>query len=145
MRTFAATSVSSLVAAGAVSEPDAVRRLVGRLGLGPRPGELDTALRAGFAATLTRLTSPTGTDAGVTATPVPALSPTNRLGGKPVGAAAVAARRAPRQALVEQGRGLGVWWLDRMTAVGEPFPERMAWFWHGHFATSLTLVPDLDD
>jgi uncharacterized protein (DUF1800 family) len=121
-------------------EHDAVRRLVQRLGLGPRPGELATAGRAGFTATLAMLTTPSGADPGLAATPVPSLSPTRRLGGRPVGAEALAARKAQRRALAGQARALGVWWLDRMAAVDEPFAERMAWFWHGHFATSVQKV-----
>ena len=33
-----------------------------------------------------------------------------------------------------------VWWLDRMAAVTAPTPERLTWFWHGHFATSEEKV-----
>jgi len=123
-----------------LAEQDAVRRRVGRLGLGPKPRELEVASRAGFAGTLATLTTAVGADAGVAATPVPALGPTTRLGGKSVGAAAVAARRAQHQALAAEGRALGVWWLDRVAAVDAPYPERMTWFWHGHFATSIQKV-----
>jgi uncharacterized protein (DUF1800 family) len=119
-----------------ISEADAVRRLLGRLGLGPRPGEVDAAAKAGFAATLTALTTPSSADAGVAATPVPALGVTNRLGK----GADIGARKAQRQALASEGRQLGQWWLDRMAAVDAPFPERMAWFWHTHFATSIQKV-----
>ncbi|MGH3669963.1 MAG: DUF1800 family protein [Pseudonocardiaceae bacterium] len=137
----ASLGVKRLVSGGAVlAEQDVVRRLVGRLGLGPKPGELDVAIRAGFTGTLAALTTPVGADGGAEATPVPALGPTTRARGKPVGATAVAARRAQRQALVAQGRALGVWWLDRMAAVDAPHPERMTWFWHGHFATSIQKV-----
>ncbi|MDQ2881118.1 MAG: DUF1800 domain-containing protein [Actinomycetota bacterium] len=146
MSTHTITSASTypsnrLVSRGAVlAEQDAVRRLVGRLGLGPKPGELEVAGRVGFVGTLAALTTAVGADAGAAATPVPALGPTTRSGGKPVGAAAVAVRRAQRQALAAEGRALGVWWLDRMAAVDAPYPERMTWFWHGHFATSIQKV-----
>src|SRR5690349_6769421 len=80
-----------------IGERDAVRRLLQRLGLGPRRGELDTATAAGFDATLDALTAP-GPDAGAAATPTPAF------------------------------------------AADRPFPERMTWFWHGHFATSIQKV-----
>lgn len=132
-----AVSVASpVVGGGVISEPDAVRRLVDRLGLGPRRGELGGALAAGFAATLDTLTTPPGSDPGVAATPVPALGPTTRVGK----AGDIAARKAQNQALSAQGRALGVWWLDRMAAVEAPFPERMTWFWHTHFATSIQKV-----
>jgi len=32
------------------------------------------------------------------------------------------------------------WWLDRMTDIGRPFLERMAFFWHGHFCSSWRKV-----
>lgn len=119
-----------------MSERDVVRRLLDRLGLGPRPGEVDAAAKAGFAATLTALTTPSAADAGVAATPVPALGATTRVGRT----AAIEVRKAQRQALATEGRQLGVWWLDRMAAVDAPLPERMTWFWHTHFATSIQKV-----
>lgn len=117
-----------------IGERDAVRRLLQRLGLGPRRGELDTAVAAGFDATLDALTTP-GPDAGAAATPVPPLTAFDRRAKDP-GAA---------QQAQQQRAQLGVWWLDRMAAVDRPFPERMTWFWHGHFATSVKKVksPDL--
>ncbi|MBV9439438.1 MAG: DUF1800 domain-containing protein [Candidatus Eremiobacteraeota bacterium] len=33
------------------------------------------------------------------------------------------------------------WWLDRMLRTNRPLPEKMALFWHGHFATSINKVP----
>jgi len=33
------------------------------------------------------------------------------------------------------------WWLDRMLRTQHPLFEKMALFWHGHFATSLAKVP----
>jgi uncharacterized protein (DUF1800 family) len=32
---------------------------------------------------------------------------------------------------------LVTWWLDRMVVSHHPLAERMTWFWHGHFATSM--------
>jgi hypothetical protein len=59
------------------TDRDAVRRLVARVGLGPRTGELDAAVAAGFEATLTRLLTPAA-DAGADATPPPPLAPPAR-------------------------------------------------------------------
>ena len=47
---------------------------------------------------------------------------------------------ASAQVLQQQRTQLVVWWLDRMAAADRPFPERMTWFWHGHFATSIQKV-----
>jgi uncharacterized protein (DUF1800 family) len=106
-----------------LSDRDLTRRILQRVGLGPRPGQVDAA---GPDATLARLLAPAAGDPGVAATPPPAFAPS--------------AGRAQRQDGAEQGRELAVWWLDRMVAVEAPFPERMAWFWHGHFATSVRKV-----
>jgi uncharacterized protein (DUF1800 family) len=32
------------------------------------------------------------------------------------------------------------WWLDRMVLADYPLTERMTWFWHGHWATSINKV-----
>jgi uncharacterized protein (DUF1800 family) len=135
---FAGSTVPavSTESSGVISERDAVRRLLGRLGLGPRPGELDGAAKAGFTATLTSLTTPSAADAGAAATPVPALGATVRLGK----GAAPDAKKARNRAAAAEAQQLGRWWLDRMAAVDAPFPERMAWFWHTHFATSIQKV-----
>ncbi len=34
-----------------------------------------------------------------------------------------------------------LWWLDRMLRTNRPLVEKMALFWHGHFATSMQKVP----
>jgi uncharacterized protein (DUF1800 family) len=33
-----------------------------------------------------------------------------------------------------------LWWLDRMVAADHALTERMTWFWHGHWATSMGKV-----
>jgi uncharacterized protein (DUF1800 family) len=33
------------------------------------------------------------------------------------------------------------WWLDRMLLTQNPLVEKMTFFWHGHFATSINKVP----
>jgi uncharacterized protein (DUF1800 family) len=35
---------------------------------------------------------------------------------------------------------LVMWWLDRMVESDYPLNERMTWFWHGHWATSISGV-----
>jgi uncharacterized protein (DUF1800 family) len=35
---------------------------------------------------------------------------------------------------------LATWWLQRMTASTRPLQEKLPWFWHGHFATSVEKV-----
>ncbi|HKV40231.1 MAG TPA: DUF1800 domain-containing protein, partial [Blastocatellia bacterium] len=36
---------------------------------------------------------------------------------------------------------LQMWWIVRMVLTARPFEEKMTFFWHNHFATSLTKVP----
>lgn len=125
-----------------ITDRDAVRRLLQRVGLGPRLGELDAAASHGFDATVDALIqSATSADAGVAATPVPDFgAPAPRL----TKMADVEARQAQRREQAAQTRQLQVWWLDRMVAVDAPSPERMTWFWHGHFATSVVKVRRAD-
>jgi uncharacterized protein (DUF1800 family) len=40
----------------------------------------------------------------------------------------------------EDNVALVMWWLDRMAAADHPLSERMTWFWHGHWATSISGV-----
>ncbi|GAA4788241.1 DUF1800 domain-containing protein [Actinomycetospora chlora] len=110
----------------------ATRRLLDRLGFGPLPGELAAA--RGFDATLDALLAP-GPDPGVAATPPPALAPI------PTSPRSDATDRAAEQQARQTGQAqLTTWWLDRMTATTAPLPERLVWFWHGHFATSAQKV-----
>lgn len=42
---------------------------------------------------------------------------------------------------VDSGQSeLITWWLDRMMLADYPLTERMTWFWHGHWATSVQKV-----
>ena len=54
------------------------------------------------------------------------------------------ARRARTQELRRQERldvqALQSWWLERLTNSPRPLEEKMALFWHGHFATSAQKV-----
>jgi len=47
-------------------------------------------------------------------------------------------RRKEKQAMVE----LQMWWLNRMCNGQRPLQEKVALFWHGHFATSAEKVQD---
>ncbi|MGH6797049.1 MAG: DUF1800 family protein, partial [Roseiarcus sp.] len=39
-------------------------------------------------------------------------------------------------------RRVGNWWADRMVATNRPLEEKLALFWHGHFASSEEKVRD---
>ena len=46
------------------------------------------------------------------------------------------------RATVMETRRLGYWWADRMVASNAPLEEKMALFWHGHFATGENKIRD---
>ncbi|MFJ5992788.1 DUF1800 family protein [Lentzea sp. NPDC092896] len=109
-----------------LDERAAVRRLHDRLGVGPRPGDLDRPYDVALDALLS------DGSAGVPA-PRPASPP------RPGKGDSQAKKDAARQR-VEDEHALTVWWLDRMVTADGPAAERMTWFWHGHFATSEQKV-----
>ena len=49
-------------------------------------------------------------------------------------------RMAWRQEQLREGLELKTWWMTEMIATPSPIAERMALFWHGHFATSQQKV-----
>lgn len=123
-----------------LSDDAAVRRLTDRFGFGLGGDALARAQAAGFDATLTALLRTTGRDAGAAATPLPELPHLERPHspkGEPRDQGAI---KEWRRALKEQQGTVQQWWLDRMTAAEHQGVERMTWFWHGHFATSVQKV-----
>ena len=105
-------------------------RLYHRFGFGPRPGEFRTALTQGIQATRQNIlkidtqtiVAPEFTDPG----PRPA----------PNSEGIVEYSRLLRY----QNQLLLLWWLDQMVVTTNPLNEKMTWFWHGHWATSLGKV-----
>ena len=116
-----------------------IRRATERFGFGCRPGELERHQRAGWAAwqDATFRPPPPGTvDAGAARTPVPAIAAVPRPGRD-----ADPAARAQRNAQLRAGERTALqWWVDRMVQADDQLTERMVWFWHGHFATSVQKV-----
>jgi uncharacterized protein (DUF1800 family) len=116
---------------------DDVALLLRRAGFGPREADLSAASMAGYAATLSALTSPAGADAGAASSPVPQL-----------GTDLYAALRNPTAAQSDQAKAarrtqsqlISQWWLDRMTVADHQAVEKLLFFWHGHWATSIARV-----
>ncbi|MDQ6648851.1 MAG: DUF1800 domain-containing protein [Actinomycetota bacterium] len=119
-----------------MSERSALAHLYRRVGFGARPDELDAAVKAGYAATVAALLDRSRPDPGVQSTPPPTLP----LDARPGKAADAAGRRAYQQAEAAAKEALVLWWLDRMVVAANPLPEKLALFWHGHFATSVQKV-----
>ena len=110
----------------------ATRRLLDRFGFGPGPGELDSLAQDGFPAACERVLAQ-----------APDTTPLPELGAEPpqAGKKASAAERKQRQkTLRSQQVTAAQWWLDRMAGAAAALPERLTWFWHGHFATSVQKV-----
>jgi len=110
-----------------------IARLYSRFGFGPRPGEFEQALKAGVASTKQSLLNPPPIDTGALALPT-----VTDLGKRPdpnTPEVIVFARN-----LRAQSEAIEIWWLDQMVATNKPLQEKMVWFWHGHWATSIGKV-----
>ena len=107
-------------------------RLFDRFGFGPRPGEYAQALKDGVTTLRVRLT--TVPDAA--SIPSPVIEPEILdLGKRPEANSPEVVPFAI--ALRSQTQAMGLWWLDLMALSGHGLTERMVWFWHGHWATSI--------
>ncbi len=110
-------------------------RLFQRFGFGPRPGEYAQALIDGIDVTRNKLLTVPATDLGAVAVIEPVITD---LGKRP----------APNTKEVVpfaiefryQSKQMGTWWLDLMAQSDHGLTERMTWFWHGHWATSLNKL-----
>jgi len=110
-------------------------RLFQRFGFGPRPGEYAAALKSGVAATRTKLLTVPAVDAGaalVAAPNITDLGPRPAANSKEVVPFAIEMRYQVQQ--------MTLWWLDCMALSDHGLTERMTWFWHGHWATSIQKV-----
>ena len=89
--------------------------LLNRAQFGFSPAELERAARDGMEATLSRLLEP-----------------------QPESNEFTRAERSLREAAISTGSidQLKIWWLYRMQFSANPLVEKMALFWHNHFATS---------
>ena len=110
-------------------------RLFNRFGFGPRPGEYAQALKDGVAPTRTRLLTVPAVDAGAAKIIEPEitdLGPRPKPNTKEIVPFSIAMRFQTQQ--------LSMWWLDRMAASDHGLTEKMTWFWHGHWATSIQKI-----
>jgi uncharacterized protein (DUF1800 family) len=110
-------------------------RLLHRFNFGPLPGQYAALLNQGTTATKTAVLKHNLEDPGIASLVAPALTD---LGPYPQSntPAATAFYDAMNQGNID----LTTWWLDRMVLAHYPLIERMTWFWHGHWATSISKV-----
>ncbi|MDQ0363956.1 DUF1800 domain-containing protein [Catenuloplanes indicus] len=116
---------------------DDVALLLRRAGFGPTAAELAAARKAGFTATVSTTLFPPGPDIGASRAPLPQLGRDPYAGQKNPSDAQRAAADERRR---EQAEQLSRWWLDRMTVADHQAAEKLVFFWHGHWATSITKV-----
>jgi uncharacterized protein (DUF1800 family) len=116
---------------------DRIALLLRRATFGPTSSDLASARRIGYDATLAGLAAPTRSDRGAVATPLPDLgldpyasmpNPTQKQK-----AAADGVRRQQHEVITR-------WWLDRLTVADHQLTEKLLFFWHGHWATSIEKV-----
>jgi uncharacterized protein (DUF1800 family) len=113
-----------------ITERALLARYFHRLGFGPRPGEFQNALRIGASAYLEHSLN------------LPVTEPNNfpifeKLGSRPSNNIK---RVEWNLKMREQRTNLVYWWLDQMASSTNQFQEKVVWFWHGHWATSLAKV-----
>jgi uncharacterized protein (DUF1800 family) len=115
-----------------------VAHVLRRAAFGPTADEVDAAERVGLAATVDALVAPATPDAGAAATPPPQLGadPFHTLGGRP----SREDRQRANQARRDQITTTIAWWVDRMVAAEHQLAEKLVFFWHGHWATSVQKV-----
>ncbi|GAA1867057.1 DUF1800 domain-containing protein [Asanoa iriomotensis] len=108
-----------------------IAHLLRRATFGPTAEEVDAAERAGYPATVERLTQPADDDPGAP------VFPARDSPGKD-------ATREQRQQFNQERRQQVTtaveWWLDRMVTAEHQLAEKMVFFWHGHWATSAQKV-----
>ncbi len=119
-------------------ERSSVGLLLRRTGFGATGAAIDAAVAAGYGATVDAVLAslvPSG-DAAADAIASPDLA-TPSAPGKGATADERKAYRARRRA---QSDALVEWWVERMIVADHPAAEKLTWFWHGHFATSIDKV-----
>ena len=108
-----------------------IARYFHRFGFGPKPGQFEEALKIGAPASLAKILK----SESVSNIPEPNFE---TLGPRPKDRAILRAEWGLK--MREQRNQLVMWWLDRMFDSDYAIIERMTWFWHGHWATSLNKV-----
>lgn len=109
-------------------------RLVHRFGFGPKPGEYAAYLKETIPQARATILARRSHDPGLNALHTPPFPNMGQAPSDPT------ANAAYWQAVYDQSISVGMWWMDRMVLADFPFVERMTWFWHGHWATSISKV-----
>jgi uncharacterized protein (DUF1800 family) len=120
-----------------VGMTDELLLLLHRAGFGPTAAELAMARKDGYATTLAKLFTPGAPDRGASATPAPQLG-VDYFADRPN--TTQAERDLGNELRRDQVRQITIWWLDRMTLADHQAIEKLVFFWHGHWATSVEAI-----
>ncbi|NBO16791.1 MAG: DUF1800 family protein [Actinobacteria bacterium] len=110
-------------------------RLHHRFGFGPKPGEFEKDLLAPITLAKSRILTNPQSDLALSSLADPVLAD---LGNRPKADSPEIVKFG--QDLRAQNLQLTLWWLDRMVLADNCLAEKMTWFWHGHWATSIKKV-----
>lgn len=143
--------------------------LLERAGFGATPRDIERSLAAGARATVARLVRPHGVadpgavafeasgipETGIDPFPVgrPQATDAAKANGEAIGVRVKPAGNRRAQPVVDkfffwlrasalECNRIGYWWANRMLQTERPLVEKMALFWHGHFATHEDKVRD---
>ncbi|MEU9504721.1 DUF1800 domain-containing protein [Micromonospora sp. NPDC048170] len=116
---------------------DGIDLLLRRAGFGATAVELSAARQAGYDAALSALVAPPGPDVGAMSAPIPNLGPDAYAGKRDLTYEEKVKLEDLRTAQTEQ---ITQWWLNRMTVASHQAVEKLVFFWHGHWATSVKKV-----
>jgi uncharacterized protein (DUF1800 family) len=114
-----------------------VRHLLGRTGFAPSPDEVRPWVGMGAAAAVDKLLAEAAR--AQPRHPAPAFT-AEPFSPPPASLPDEDARKAARQQARQDIAALSAWWLQEMRDSPTPLAERMALFWHNHFATSEQKV-----
>jgi uncharacterized protein (DUF1800 family) len=110
-----------------------VAHLLRRATFGPTAAEVDEAESAGFEATLAALLAPASDPVALPALGADPYSVLPPNPGRDAQQKANATARDQVQTLVQ-------WWVGRMATAPHQLSEKLVFFWHGHWATSVQKV-----
>lgn len=110
----------------------AISRLYHRFGFGPKPGEFEEALISGFEQAVKSFLVKPVDDEIESDTKMIVI---DDLGPRPTSGTFENTAYAIKQQ--SQKKEILIWWLDQMVNTKFSLNEKMTWFWHGHWATSI--------
>ena len=110
----------------------AISRLFHRYGFGPKPGEFERAIKVGYEVTKESFFAKPTTEQ-ITSDLAPITIDDLRPRPTP-GTFANTEYQIKQRAQIKE---MTLWWLDQMVTTDYSLNEKMTWFWHGHWATSI--------